>query len=165
MIATTPLFRTSDESWSPTSDDHYTPAWVFETMALTFDLDVASPPGGIPWIPTERYYTIHDDGLTQPWDGLVWCNPPFGAATVWANRWSTHPDGVFLGPFAASAWLHRLIAASDVVWIPPTKLDFEAPEGGRGSISYMTFVAGRGQGTAGVERLSMAGGTLVRPVE
>jgi hypothetical protein len=31
-----------------TSNDYYTPAWIFEKMGLEFDLDVASPPDGIP---------------------------------------------------------------------------------------------------------------------
>lgn len=26
----------------------------------------------------ENYYTIKDDGLLQPWHGVVWCNPPYG---------------------------------------------------------------------------------------
>ena len=38
-----------------TSDDYYTPAWVFERMGIEFDLDVAAPPGGIPWIPAKRF--------------------------------------------------------------------------------------------------------------
>lgn len=50
-----------------TSDDYYTPAWVFERLGITFDLDVCAPPGGIPWIPAARYYTMEDDGLAQPW--------------------------------------------------------------------------------------------------
>lgn len=54
-----------------TSDDYYTPAWVFERMGVEFDLDVCAPPGGIPWIPAKRYFTQEDDGLSQPWDGLV----------------------------------------------------------------------------------------------
>jgi hypothetical protein len=73
-----------------TSDDHYTPAWIFETLDLTFDLDVAAPPGGIPWIPARRYYTMEDDGLAQPWNGLVWMNPPYSNATPWVNRFLEH---------------------------------------------------------------------------
>lgn len=26
----------------------------------------------------ERYYTRQQDGLSQPWDGVIWCNPPYG---------------------------------------------------------------------------------------
>lgn len=52
-----------------TSDDYYTPAWVFERMGIEFDLDVCAPPGGIPWIPAKRYYTQADDGLVAPWGG------------------------------------------------------------------------------------------------
>jgi len=33
------------------SDDYYTPAHIFEALGIEFDLDVASPEGGIPWIP------------------------------------------------------------------------------------------------------------------
>ena len=29
-----------------TSDDYYTPAWVFERMGIEFDLDPCAPPGG-----------------------------------------------------------------------------------------------------------------------
>lgn len=25
-----------------------------------------------------RYYTPEQNGLYQPWDGIVWCNPPYG---------------------------------------------------------------------------------------
>lgn len=25
-----------------------------------------------------RYYTREQDGLKQPWTGVVWCNPPYG---------------------------------------------------------------------------------------
>lgn len=161
---TPPLFQTERGDWTPTTDDHYTPKWIFDAMGLGFDLDVASPPGGVPWIPAKRFYTIHDDGLAQDWEGLVWCNPPFASVTAWADRWSLHTDGVFLGPLAASAWLHRLMASATSVWIPSKKIDFDAPDGGRGAISYMTFVAGRGAGAIGVERLAPYG-TLLGPKE
>lgn len=26
----------------------------------------------------ERYFTPEDDGLSQPWTGVCWCNPPYG---------------------------------------------------------------------------------------
>lgn len=79
-----------------TSDDYYTPAWVFEQMGLTFDLDVCAPPGGIEWIPAARHYTQADDGLSQPWDGRVWMNPPYSDCAPWIRRFIDHGNGVCL---------------------------------------------------------------------
>lgn len=91
-----------------TSDDYYTPAWVFERMGLTFDLDVASPPGGIPWIPAKRFFTMADDGLAQPWEGRVWMNPPYSGTSPWARKFIEHGHGVCLVPHSRSAWWGEL---------------------------------------------------------
>ncbi len=87
-----------------TSDDYYTPAWVFERMGIEFDIDVCSPPGGIPWIPAKRYFTQVDDGLTQLWEGRVWMNPPYSQTAPWATKFIAHGHGVCLVPHSRSAW-------------------------------------------------------------
>jgi hypothetical protein len=58
-----------DEVSSKTSDDYYTPRWIFDAIGLEFDLDVSAPPGGIPWIPAKKHFTVIDDGLAQEWFG------------------------------------------------------------------------------------------------
>lgn len=63
------------------SDEYYTPAWIFEELGLTFDLDVASPPHKTN-VPAKNRYTKDDDALSQPWDGMVWMNPPFSRASA-----------------------------------------------------------------------------------
>lgn len=30
----------------------------------------------------DRYYTIEQDALQQDWDGVVWCNPPYGREQI-----------------------------------------------------------------------------------
>jgi phage N-6-adenine-methyltransferase len=36
-----------------------------------------------------RYFTVEDDGLTQPWRGRVWCNPPYSDCGAWVKKaWS-----------------------------------------------------------------------------
>ena len=40
-----------------------------------FDLDACALPQNAK---CERYYTPEMDGLSQPWDGVVWCTPPYG---------------------------------------------------------------------------------------
>lgn len=51
------------------TDERYTPQQIFEDLGLTFSIDVAAPPGGVPWVPAQRFLTADDDGLSQPWDG------------------------------------------------------------------------------------------------
>jgi hypothetical protein len=105
------------EQATTTSDDYYTPAWVFERLALKFALDVSAPPGGIPWIPADRYFTMTDDGLAQPWAGRVWMNPPYSNITPWVERFLDHGDGVALLPMAKSWWINRVMERADGIAI------------------------------------------------
>ena len=54
-----------------------TPKELFDELdaEFHFDLDVASTHENAL---CERHYTAEEDGLSQPWDGNVWCNPPYG---------------------------------------------------------------------------------------
>lgn len=96
-----------------TKNDHYTPKWVFDLLDVEFDLDVAAPPGGVPWIPAKRYYTQADDGLAQPWEGLVWCNPPFNNILPWVNRLNEHRNGIALFPQTKGKWREEVWAGAD----------------------------------------------------
>jgi len=118
------------------NDDWYTPRWIFETLGLTFNLDVAAPPGGIPWIPARRYYTMEDDGLAQPWEGLVWMNPPFSKLTPWADRFIEHGNGVALTPFSRSKWVNRMWESSATALCLPSNLDFWRPDGSHMAMSF-----------------------------
>ena len=150
---TPPLFGM--ERPHPTNDDWYTPVWIFEAMNLVFDIDVAAPPGGVPWIPADKFYTQADDGLAQPWVGRIWCNPPFSKAAAWARRFIEHGHGVFLGPWSAAYWPHDLVAAADTFWIPDHKLDFQRADGTTSSaIAYPIWLAAIGSDCAqALERL------------
>lgn len=107
-----------------TRDDYYTPAHVFEAMAITFDIDVCAPPSGIPWIPATRFFTKEDDGLSQPWEGRVWMNPPYSNATAWVDRFMEHRNGICLVGHAKSKWHNRLWADCDGAVVPFEYFDF-----------------------------------------
>jgi DNA N-6-adenine-methyltransferase (Dam) len=93
------------------------PPHVFERLGIEFDLDVAAPPEGCPWIPAKRFLTMADDGLSAPWEGKVWMNPPYSQATPWVNRFINHRNGICLVPWAKSAWAIKLWNAADAVAI------------------------------------------------
>lgn len=78
-----------------TSDDWITPKWLVDRLG-PFDLDPCASETQ-PWPCAREQYTVDDNGLFMPWHGLVWCNPPYGAATsAWLNRLAMHASGVAL---------------------------------------------------------------------
>lgn len=149
------LFDLTDDHVAVTTDDCYTPAWVFAAMGLEFDLDVAAPVGG-PWhVPCRRYYTAVDDGLAQQWDGLVWCNPPYSSFLPWAEKWARHDRGALMGHMRSEQrWSPFVYGSADVVAL--ISCDFIRPDGGKFRWQQQLFVAFRGVGTEPAERLAHA---------
>lgn len=140
------------------SDTWYTPRWVFDGLGLRFDLDVAAPSLPLcPWIPADGRYTVDDDGLLQPWHGLVWCNPPYSDAAPWCKRWAEHPDGVLLiradlstsGAFMA--W-----RCARAMYVPERRLQFVNGHGERtGSSNFTAVLLARGdRATEGLHALA-----------
>jgi phage N-6-adenine-methyltransferase len=106
--------------------DWWTPKWVFDALGLQFDLDPAAPEGGVPWIPVTKHYSIHDNGLRQPWIGRVWLNPPYGAETPkWLEKMHKHRNGVAL-VFARTdcRWYHDYCAKSDAILFLKGRISF-----------------------------------------
>lgn len=69
--------------FSSDSDMWETPKDLFEDLnkEFNFNLDVCATKENAK---CNKYYSPEDDGLSKPWDGNVWCNPPYGR-DVW--RW------------------------------------------------------------------------------
>lgn len=101
------------------NDEFYTPAWIFERLDITFDLDVASPEGGVEWIPKHAYYTKEMDGLSLEWHGRVWMNPPFSQSKPWVSKFIAHGNGIALLPASKAKWFTELWQVmSGMVWLP-----------------------------------------------
>ena len=108
-----------------TSDDWYTPQWIFESLNLTFQLDVCSPPSGVPWIPAQKYFSQKDDGLSQDWAGLVWMNPPYSDPLPWVRKFIQHGNGVALVPTSNGKWQDELWDA-DTYWVTLKAIRFQS---------------------------------------
>ena len=91
-----------------------TPKDLFDKLnaEFHFDLDVCALPENAK---CERYYTPEDDGLSQPWNGVCWCNPPYGRTIgKWVQKaYETFAGGgtvVMLLPARTDTkWFHEYI--------------------------------------------------------
>lgn len=63
--------------FSSNRDDWSTPKALFRMLddEFAFTLDPCASPDNAK---CDRYFTELDDGLAQPWDGVVFMNPPYG---------------------------------------------------------------------------------------
>jgi phage N-6-adenine-methyltransferase len=122
-----------------TSDDYWTPKWVFDALGIEFDLDVACPPDGPAHTPAKKWYTQETDGLLSPWNGRIWMNPPYSHATPWVHKFIEHKHGVALLPFAKSRWLQNIWESADAITPLPSNLKFD-----QGTIMLPTFLAAFG---------------------
>jgi len=94
-----------------TSDECYTPRALFDLLDIEFDLDPASCPPELSAVPARRMFTVEDDGLSLPWEGRVWLNPPYSNPTPWVHRFIDHGHGIALLPVANNTrWVRRLWA-------------------------------------------------------
>lgn len=145
------------------SDDWYTPAWVFEGMGITFDVDVAAPDGGVAWIPATRSLTVADDGLSTDWSGTVWCNPPYSEPLPWCQKWAQH-DGagaVLLRADLSSRAPFTALGAASSLYVPERRMQFVNGAGApTGSVNFSTVIIGKGPAIdAALDRLaSLRGG-------
>lgn len=149
-----------DQVSSKTSDDYYTPKWIFDALGVEFDLDVSAPPGGIPWVPAKRHFTIVDDGLAQPWEGRVWMNPPFSDVTPWANKFIAHNNGICLVQISKARWFNVLWEKGHAILVLPPNLTFVTAQGEpKGIFMPCVLVA---MGRDNVETLQLSGLGYVR---
>jgi hypothetical protein len=121
----------SDRRSCGTTDEWYTPPEVFDALGISFDLDPAAPPGGVPWIPADRHFSKADDGLRSPWAGRVWLNPPYGRQTAsWLARLAEHGDGIALA-FARTdtQWFHQQATRATAICFIAGRLKFVRGEG------------------------------------
>lgn len=96
------IFSSKTDLWE-------TPQAFFDTLneEFHFQLDVCASPENAK---CKTYYTSNDDGLTKPWRGVCWCNPPYGRAIgKWVRRAS-------LAAAAGDTVVMLLPARTDTQW-------------------------------------------------
>ena len=102
------MFSSATDNWS-------TPQDFFDKLndEFHFTLDVCADENNHK---CEHYYTKEIDGLSRPWIGTIWCNPPYGRKIgEWVRRahFSSHIGSatvVMLLPARTDTrWFHEYI--------------------------------------------------------
>ena len=105
----------TDVMFSSATDNWSTPQDFFDKLndEFHFTLDVCADENNHK---CEHYYTKEIDGLSRPWIGTIWCNPPYGRKIgEWVRRahFSSHIGSatvVMLLPVRTDTrWFHEYI--------------------------------------------------------
>jgi ParB family chromosome partitioning protein len=117
----TPRNNPASIYYSAKSVEWYTPIEIVESARKVLgeiDVDPASCPRANFLVQAKTYFTKEDDGLSKPWFGKVWLNPPFGRlgpkfAKKLVSEYesgSVH-EAIFLANANAltAAWFHPLL--------------------------------------------------------
>ncbi|MEW4569339.1 DNA N-6-adenine-methyltransferase [Tautonia sp. JC769] len=115
------------------TDTWLTPPELIRALG-PFDLDPCCPPV-MPWATAKRSYALpHQDGLTLPWSGRVWLNPPYGPEVGrWLDRLAGHGNGIAL-IFARTETeqFHRCVwERADACLFLKGRLHYHHPDGTR----------------------------------
>jgi hypothetical protein len=128
------------------TDDWWTPSVYIEaarTVLREIDLDPASSPKANEHIQAKRILTARENGLTQPWHGRVWLNPPYGgqAGAFMVHLLAEYEAGRVTGAIALiNAW------ATEALWFAPLwrfpicfahhRIEFRGPAGQGGNSTH-----------------------------
>ena len=102
MAVSEVLYSSKSEMWE-------TPQELFAELdhEFHFGLDVCATPENAK---CKKYYTPEQDGLSQPWTGTCWCNPPYGRKIgQWVRR-------AFLASVSGNTVVMLLPARTDTIW-------------------------------------------------
>jgi hypothetical protein len=106
-----------------------TPPGILDALG-PFDLD---PCGHEGWPTAANVICPPRDGLTEPWTGRAWVNPPYREVGAWLARLADHGDGIAL-IFARTetTWfVNQVWAKATAVKFLHGRLHFHHPEGYR----------------------------------
>lgn len=148
----------SHQSACMKNDEWLTPPEILRALG-SFDLDPCSPINR-PWPTASNHFDVTDDGLSKPWFGRVWCNPPFGREAVhWLERMKAHGNGVALIPartetvmFYKTVWGH-----ADAVLFLRGRPHFHYVDGRRAPFNSGAPIALVAYGSANLRALENSG--------
>lgn len=126
-------------TYSTGNFEWYTPKEYIEAARQvmgTIDLDPASCAIANEVVQADTYYTIEQDGLTKPWKGRVWLNPPYadGLIQQFANKLKAHIDSgdiseaiVLVNNTTETNWFNTFVSCASAIVFTKGRVKFYFP--------------------------------------
>jgi phage N-6-adenine-methyltransferase len=123
----------------------YTPSALIERARAVLgeiDVDPASNEFAQRTVKAATFYSKEDDGLSKPWQGRVWLNPPYSrgvigqfVAKLCAERKAGRVEAAILltHNHTETAWWQAAALGSHAICFPRARVKFESPRGDIGS--------------------------------
>jgi phage N-6-adenine-methyltransferase len=123
------------------NNEWHTPAEYLEVVRKvlgTIDLDPASNPVAQETVKASQFFTLENDGLSRPWHGRVWLNPPYSQPAIaqFAEKlvaeWQAgniEAALVLTNNASDTGWFHTLAQACTAFCLTRGRIGFEAPDG------------------------------------
>jgi len=112
------------------TDNWITPRWLLDSLG-DFDLDPCCPES-MPWSTAKiMYHHPYQDGLTLPWHGRVWLNPPYGKDIgLWLDKLANHGNGIALTFVRTDTkWCQSAMRQANALFFLGKRVAFYTPEG------------------------------------
>lgn len=120
-------------------NEWYTPAAYIESAVAVMggiDVDPASSEAANEVVGARVFWTMHDNGLSKPWAGRVWMNPPYESGLVdkfCARLASFYRAGdvkeaiVLVNNATETGWFNALAECASAMCFPKGRVKFWAP--------------------------------------
>ena len=120
------------------NNEWYTPAKYIEiarTVLGEIDLDPASCEHANKTVKASKYYSREDDGLTKPWNGKVWMNPPYSADLITKfaqklvdefNCGNMQEAIVLVNNATETTWFSKMSSVASAIAFPRGRIRYES---------------------------------------
>jgi hypothetical protein len=139
-------------------DDWQTPEWIIEAIEEhhgTINTDPSQGPGTE--IGDTRNFDEDDDGLSQPWLGTVFCNPPFSMKEDFLEKAVNESSRKEVGTIfvvtpdctdTKTIWHEHIAPDANYVWFSYGRISYLRPDGEKvGSPTFGTAISVFGETT------------------
>jgi ParB family chromosome partitioning protein len=127
------------------NNEWYTPGEIIQAAKAAMggiDCDPASSDVANQTVGASVFFTEEQNGLTQPWRGRVWLNPPYAQpliaqfAEATASKYEAEEfeqSCILVNNATETGWFQRLLSVASGVCFPSSRIRFLSPDGKQGA--------------------------------